>query len=115
MTTWQDELKKAITDVLLREGQPVQMTGDGYYGWLARDWESVYAHMNGCQPDYGKCSWEDTEWVEFASTRDGSRDMTGVQLTYTCQCGELSGRKFRYTGGYAELMNNILTVGGGKS
>lgn len=99
-------LHRAVTDAIIERGSPVT-TGNSYYGWLSLDFAELRIHMAHCRPVYEACTWEDSRWTEFAGTMDPDVDKQGIDLKLACRCGLLTGRTWRYTDGYAELIRAI--------
>lgn len=96
----------ALVDFIIQRGSPVT-EGNPYYGWLDGHYTELRMHMAGCRPVYTQCTWQESEWDEFQGTFDPDIRRQGVDLTLTCMCGEISGRTWRYDGGYAELIRAI--------
>jgi hypothetical protein len=102
----------AVVDALTQLGTPVELAEDEhdlYYGWMAGDYAELSMHMAGCRPRYELCTWQDRDWREFTSTLAPPEAdyRKGIELTLTCACGLIRGRKWRYTGGHAELIRAI--------
>jgi hypothetical protein len=96
----------AVVDALLSLGSPVD-DKDTTWGWIASDYAELGIHMAHCRPVYEACAWDDSEWSEFIGTFDPPRDKQGIDLKLACACGLLTGRTWRYAGGYAELIRAI--------
>lgn len=102
----------AVVDALFRLGEAVEPAGDEhdlYYNWHASDYAELRMHMAGCRPRYELCAWQDRDWREFTdSLAEPSEDYRkGIELTLTCACGLIRDRRWRYTGGHAELIRAI--------
>ncbi len=98
MNDWEAEFKRRMVTFLLSNGSPVRMPDeDTTYGWLARDYRSIYSHLESCAPDMAKCSWDDSEWNEFAGTfaEPQVESRNGMGLKLTCMCGRPKNCKVR--------------------
>lgn len=101
-----ETLHRAVTDAIIRLGSPVD-DGDTTHGWLDSRYAELRIHMAHCRPAYEACTWGDSSWSEFQGTFDPDVDKQGVDLKLTCRCGLLTGRTWRYTDGYAELIREV--------
>lgn len=101
-----EKLHRTVTDVIIRLGAPVD-DKDTSYGWIDSRYAELRIHMAHCRPVYEACTWDDSGWWEFQGTFDPDVHEQGVDLRLTCRCGLLTGRTWRYAGGYAELIRAI--------
>ena len=105
---WEAELHLRIIRVIVTHGSPVEEPSDWtYYGWHARDWEALGQHLMRCEPDFPRCSWADDEWTEFAGTFADDHHRAGLQALVWCRCGVISGRKWRFSESYADLLRSL--------
>lgn len=100
-------IHQAVVDALVQRGTPAG--GSSSYGWMADDYAEARIHMAHCRPDYAKSTWDDSEWYEFAGTMDPDVRKQGIDLKLTCRCGLLTGRAWRYSDGYADLIRAITS------
>lgn len=96
----------AVVDAIIKCGSPVDQH-DTAWGWIASDYAELGIHMAHCRPVYEACTWDDSDWWEFVGTMDPDVHKQGIDLKLACRCGLLTGRTWRYTGGYAELIRAI--------
>jgi len=97
---------RAVVDALIAGGSPVDQ-GRHSYGWIDGRYAELRIHMAHCPPVYEACTWYDSSWSEFQGTFDPPADMKGIDLKLACRCGLLTGRTWRYSGGYADLIRAI--------
>jgi hypothetical protein len=108
--SWKDEMNEAVIRYLVARGIPVDNTPGSslYYGYIALDSQQVRKHLASCELDIPKCSFTDITWTEFAGTfAESDNDCAGLEATVSCTCGQVKDRRFRYSGGYAEMLKAI--------
>jgi len=99
-------LHRAVTDAIIALGTPVAAETSPY-SWMDFEYAELRIHMAHCLPVYEKCTWDDSDWWEFAGTFDPDVRKQGIDLKLACGCGLLTGRTWRYTDGYAALIRAI--------
>lgn len=104
--SWELEFHRRVVAFLARRGTLV--TTEKYAGVWWKDWDNkVRSHILTCSLDAPKCTWKDEHWSDFNGTGEPDLYRTGVEVTVTCSCGQVRGRRLRYDGGYAELIRAI--------
>jgi hypothetical protein len=71
---------------------------------------SVEEHLAGdCAIDFERSSYEDSEWTDFAGTfaDDPWPRYHGIDAIVWCRCGQVQGRRWRFTEGHATLLRGI--------
>lgn len=106
---WEVEAHQKIVDFLLREGSPVGEM-DTMYGWMARDYAELDEHVKSCGLVYPECKWDDADWTEWGGTFHDDIPRRGLEVKVYCQCGEVAGRTWRYTGTHGDLLRAITEV-----
>lgn len=108
--TWKDDFRESLISFLVRNGTPVSLK-DRTYGWMDYEWQYLNDHLTICGTDITRSSWEDSEWSEFCGTfaEPPFEQRRGVDAVVYCNCGQISGRRWRYTGSYGELLKGITS------
>lgn len=99
---------QAMTGAIVARGVLVDRRASEY-GWAGYD-TGEREHVRECGADPGASTWADAEWTEFLGTfaePAPTERRRGIEATVTCNCGLVEGERFRYTGGYAELIRAI--------
>jgi hypothetical protein len=128
---WQDGMKGALIAYVLRNGALVKesasQTSSGrqdYGGWQEYGWDeglqedvpALTVHMRDCRVNLTRSSYEDTDWCEFSGTfaEPPWEHRAGTDVVVYCACGKVCGRRWRYTGGLANLIRAITETGSGQ-
>lgn len=119
---WQSEFHEAIITFLVEHGSLVREgdTRHSYGGWqdytVYEDYDfnkpsGTLKHMRGCQIDFARSAYDDSEWDEFDGTfaEPPWRDCHGIDAIVFCRCGQIAGRRWRYEGTHAELLRSITS------
>lgn len=107
--SWKDEYKRALVDFMAKHADLVA-EDPSYYGYMDKDWLQVKRHLeNDCAVDYDTASEiYDVDWREFNGTFNDEDDTRqGVEVRFSCKCGRVVNRQFRYTHGMAEVIRAI--------
>lgn len=108
---WKQEMRQALVEYMVRSGMPVE-NRKGHstaYGWLAGNWEELYAHLKTCPLDIPKCSYDDGDWYEWGGTFCEDTHKTGLVVKVFCSCGQVAGQEWRMTESYADMLKEITS------
>lgn len=107
MENWKEGFKRALLDVLARDGTPVRETGDTYYGWIHNDWRRVRVDVASIGLDYDASSYEEETWSEFQGTfYEGDDRVHGISATLVLKDG--TSYRYRYKETVSTLIQAIL-------
>ena len=70
--------------------------------------------MRTCRVDLPRSSWTDSDWEEFSGSfaEPPWERRIGTDVLVFCRCGQVRGRRWRYTGTLAELIRAITADAG---
>lgn len=121
--SWQADLNEALIGYviraggLVREDSSTQHSHACSYGWQEYGWDDdsqedtpeLTGHMRECAVDLNRSRWEDSDWSEFCGTfaEPPWEQRKGTDAVVWCACGRVQGRRWRYTGGLARLLQEI--------
>lgn len=114
MTTWKDEFRKALFEFIVERGNLVKAGvgrfSQNYGGWADYDnGKATRKHLKSCGLDVSKCSYTDGYWQDFQGTfaEPSWEERSGIDALLFCKCGKLKDSRWRYSGSYADLINEI--------
>lgn len=125
--SWQDGMKEALITYVISAGGLVTESASRqssrqkiYGGWEEHGWDdatqddtpALTVHMRRCSLDLARCSWENSDWLEFNGTfaEPPWEQRSGTDAVVYCACGQVQGRRWRYTGGLAALIRAITSA-----
>ena len=106
MENWKEGFKRALLDVLARDGTPVRETGDTYYGWIHDDWQRIRVDVASIGLDYDASSYQEETWFVFVGTFDGDREVRGINATLVLKDG--ASYRYRYEATVSTLIQAVL-------
>jgi hypothetical protein len=122
--SWQDGMNEALIGYVISRGALVTESASQrspgqriYGGWQEYAWDdatqdetpALTIHMRHCTADLARSSWQDSDWEDFNGTfaEPPWEQRSGTDAVVYCICGQVQGRRWRYTGGLAELIRAI--------
>lgn len=106
-TDWRVGYQAALKQYIFRHGSPVDQN-PSFYGWIADDYRSVREHLAVCPP-VEPIVVDESEWNEFQGTfYEGDTTCRGIDATFSCGCGEVANRVFRWRGSFGELIIGLV-------
>lgn len=107
MEDWKKEFKRALLDVLARDGTPVRSTGDTYYGWIHHDSQRIRVDVASIGLDYEASSYREDAWIEFQGTfYEGDERVHGILATLVLKDG--TSYQYRYTETVSDLIQAVI-------
>lgn len=115
-TGWQAQFHSALISYLVAHGTLVAQ-GPTEYSWKAYGklgpgqgwgWDPAVRHVEeDCAISFERSTFEDSEWTEWAGTFYPDTHHEGIEAIVTCCCGQVQGRRWRFTEGHAALLRGI--------
>lgn len=105
---WRDGFRKSFLDMILREGNDMDVSADYWWGWYQqpesrRVGEAIIAEG----VNYDESSWDDSEWQEFMGTfYTGDNRVYGIDARVVSNQGRVY--HWRWRGTIAEAIESVL-------
>ncbi len=108
-SAWVERFREVVAQTIIQHGRVVSADAS-FYGWTDFEATEHLRSYGGSCPVVGHGTPSEDSWDEFQGTfYEGDTTQHGMQMTVTCECGQITDQILRYEGNVSEMISSIIT------